>query len=81
MLLFRALARNMAPMTFMTTAPYALLNEVAPLCSLYSLVKVLLALFLAGSSCKSKKGAKRELLNGSSNYCVLLLIFIFNIIN
>ena len=35
MLLFSALARNMA---LMTTAPYAFLNEVDPLCSLYSLV-------------------------------------------
>ena len=39
MLLLRALARNMAPMTYMTTTPCAFLNEVVPLCSLYSLVR------------------------------------------
>ena len=40
MLLFRALARNMAPMKYHEESTLPFLNEVAPLCSLYSLSKV-----------------------------------------
>ena len=40
MLLFRALAR------IMTTTPYAFLNEVDPLCSLYSLTWVCVSVYV-----------------------------------